>query len=187
VNWFNLAGIAVGLAMDAFAVAVAVGVSLESVTRRHTLRLAFHFGLFQFIMPVLGWLVGRQMSNYAAGYDQLAAFALLSLVGMKMLCDARRPEGRPRRGDPTKGLVLVALSLATSLDALAVGVSMALLRVSIWAPAAVIGLVAAALTTVGIYCGGRLGPRWGRWAELAGGVVLLAIGLEILVSWGIRT
>ena len=166
MSWFNLLGIAVGVAMDAFAVAVAVGVSLESVTPRRTLRLAFHFGLFQFVMPLIGWVIGRQMSGHTAGYDQLAAFALLSLVGMKMLWDSRRPEGHTHRGDPTKGFMLIALSLATSLDALAVGMSLALLRVSIWAPAAVIGLVAATLTMVGIYCGGRLGragaagPSW---------------------------
>jgi putative Mn2+ efflux pump MntP len=183
VNWLDVLGLSLGLAMDSFAVALAVGASLQSVTTRQTLRLAFHFGLFEFMMPVIGWLAGRKVSGFAGGYDQLAAFALLSLVGAKMLWDARRPEGRWRRRDPTKGLMLVALSLAISLDALAVGMGMALLQVPIWTPAVVIGLVVAGLTAVGIRCGGRIGPRWGRWAEVAGGMVLLAIGLQALFSF----
>jgi putative Mn2+ efflux pump MntP len=181
VGWLELLGIAVGLAMDGFAVAVSVGVRLESVTPRHAFRLAFHFGLFQFMMPVIGWLAGTRVSNLLGSYDRLAAFGLLSFVGGKMLWDARRSGSRGCRGDPSRGLLLATLALATSLDALAVGVGMAMLQVSIWAPSVVIGLVAAAVTVLGLYFGGRLGLRWGRWAEWAGGLVLLLISLEPLI------
>ena len=183
MNWFEVLGISIGLAMDAFAVAVAAGISLGEVTRRHTFRLAFHFGLFQFMMPLLGWLAGTRMSGCVAGYDRLAAFVLLSLVGVKMLWDARRDDSDRRSNDPTRGLMLLTLSLATSVDALAVGVSMALLRVPIWTLCAVIGLVAATMTTLGIRFGARLGPRWEHRAEMVGGGVLLLIAAQTLISY----
>ena len=103
MHWFELLGIAVGLAMDAFAVAVAAGVRLDEVTPRHAIRLAFHFGLFQFMMPVFGWLAGTRLSPWMAAYDQLAAFVLLSLVGGKMLWDARRGRHRQGGSDPDPG------------------------------------------------------------------------------------
>lgn len=182
MNLFLLLGIALGLAMDAFAVSIAVGLSLNQVTPRHTFRLAFHFGLFQFLMPVLGWLGGTQLADSIGPYDHWLAFGLLSLVGGKMLWEARCDEKPEGCADPTRGAMLITLSLATSMDALAVGLSMAFMQVSVWGASVVIGLVAATLTAVGIRFGSKLGCRWGRWAEVAGGVVLLFIGTHILVS-----
>ena len=182
LSWWTLLGIALGLAMDAFAVAIAAGLSLPRLTGRHVFRLAWHFGLFQFMMPVLGYMAGTTILDRIAAWDHWAAFALLSLVGAKMLYEAATgDEGRPR-ADPTRGLALIALSVATSLDALAVGLSLALLRVSIWVPSVVIGLVAALLTGVGITFGSRLGGRWRRWAEAAGGIILVLIGLRIIIA-----
>ncbi len=171
-----------GLAMDAFAVSIAAGLTLAPVTPRQTFRLAFHFGLFQFLMPVLGWLAGKEVVVYIRAYDHWAAFGLLALVGGKMLWEARWPSEPDRRADPTRGLMLVALSVATSIDALAVGLSMGLMGVPIWTASIVIGLVAATLSTLGMRFGSRLGPRWGRGAEAVGGVVLLAIGVRVLLS-----
>jgi putative Mn2+ efflux pump MntP len=131
LSWFTLLGIAVGLAMDAFAVAIAAGLTVANVTPRHVFRLAFHFGLFQFLMPIVGWLAGKEITEHLPGYEVWVAFGLLSFVGGKMLLDAcRRKEDEPR-SDPTRGLMMVTLSVATSIDALAVGVSMALVGVSI--------------------------------------------------------
>ena len=182
MNWLNVLGVALGLAMDAFAVSIAAGLVVAPVTGRHMFRLAFHFGLFQFMMPVLGWLAGREMAAHIRAYDHWVAFGLLAFVGGKMLWDARSEKEPSCRADPTRGLMLVTLSVATSIDALAVGLSMAFMRVSIWLPSVVIGVVAATLTAVGIGFGSRLGLRWGRWAEAAGGGVLLIIGIRILVS-----
>lgn len=182
LNWLNLLGIAVGLAMDAFAVAVATGLALERVTPRHTFRLAFHFGLFQFLMPVIGWLVGRQLAESVGQWDHWVAFGLLAFVGGKMIREAFGDEEAGERSDPTRGLMLVTLSVATSLDALAVGLSIALLETPILMPSVVIGLVAGGLTMVGIRFGSRLGQRCGFWAELAGGIVLLAIGARVLFT-----
>jgi putative Mn2+ efflux pump MntP len=180
--WFDLLGVALGLAMDAFAVSIAAGMTVAPVTLRQTFRLAFHFGLFQFMMPILGWLAGKELLVHVSAYDHWAAFGLLAFVGGRMLWEARQTKRPETAGDPTRGLMLVTLSLATSIDALAVGMSMALAGISIWLPCVVIGVVAAALTAVGITFGSRFGPRLGRWAEAAGGCVLILIGLRILVE-----
>jgi putative Mn2+ efflux pump MntP len=179
----TLLGIAVGLAMDAFAVALAAGVTLQRVTARHTFRLAWHFGLFQFLMPVIGWLAGLSVAERIAALDHWVAFGLLALIGTKMIWEAIRGDQTPHVAqDPTRGLTLVVLSVATSIDALAVGLSLAFLQVSIWYPALVIGLVAGALTTAGIHLGKRLGTLVGRRVGALGGVILLLIGLKILVE-----
>ena len=168
--------------MDALAVSIAAGLSLGRVTGRQMFRLAFHFGLFQFMMPVLGWLAGRELAGYFRTFDHWVAFGLLGFVGGKMLLEARHPkDGRPQ-ADPTRGLMLVMLSVATSIDALAVGLSMALLGVSVWVPAVVIGLVCCVLTALGLSFGGRLGPRWSTRAEVLGGCILLLIGLKVLTD-----
>jgi manganese efflux pump family protein len=180
LSLFSLLGIAVGLAMDAFAVSIAAGLAVASVTPRHVFRVGFHFGLFQFMMPIIGWLAGGQVAVYFGDYDHWVAFALLTYVGGRMLWEAHGERKAENQRDPTRGLMLVTLSIATSLDALAVGMSMAFLGVSIWIPSVVIGIVTATLSAIGIAFGGRIGPRWGRWAESAGGTVLILMGLKVL-------
>ncbi len=182
MSWFNVLGIAVGLAMDAFAVSIAAGLVIQQLTFRHVFRLAFHFGLFQFLMPVIGWLAGRTVSVYVSSYDHWVAFGLLAFLGGKMMRAAMHGAGPERRDDPSRGLLLVTLTIATSIDALAAGLSMGFLGVSIWVPSAVIGLVTAMLSVAGVCFGSRIGAGFGRIAEFAGGVVLLAIGIRILVS-----
>ncbi len=182
MNPLDLLGIAVGLAMDAFAVSIAAGLTLAPVSPRQMFRLAFHFGLFQFMTPILGWLAGKELAPHIGAYDHWVAFGLLGLVGGKMLLEAGRQKEPNDKADPTRGLMLVTLSVATSIDALAVGLSMAFLRDSVWTAAVAIGLMAAALSAVGIGFGGRLGRSWGRWAEAAGGCLLLLIGVRILAG-----
>ncbi len=182
MDWLSLLGIAVGLAMDAFAVSIAAGLTVNDVTRRHVFRIAFHFGLFQFMMPILGWWAGSAASSYVADYDHWVAFGLLSVIGGKMLFDARSSDEQAKKCDPTRGWMLVALSVATSIDALAVGLSMAFLRVSILLPCIVIGLVAAAFSAVGITFAGRLLGRMRRFAGVFGGCVLILIGLRVLIT-----
>ncbi|MCD6365022.1 MAG: manganese efflux pump [Planctomycetes bacterium] len=193
----HILAIAVALGMDALAVSIAAGAAIKRVTHRHIFRIAFHFGLFQFMMPVLGWLAGSTVSKYIEAFDHWIAFALLFIIGGKMLWDANagilRSGGRHNGGgpgiahlrpgcDPTRGWMLIMLSIATSIDALAVGLSMAFLNVSIWLPSVIIGIIAGVLTVVGIRFGSRLGSKYGRWADTLGGIVLIAIGVRILVS-----
>jgi len=182
LSLLTILGIAVGLAMDAFAVSVAAGLAIDRLTGRHVFRAAFHFGLFQFMMPVAGWLAGRTVAGYLAACDHWVAFGLLGVIGGRMIRQAARADTQRPRTDPTRGWSLVTLSVATSLDALAVGLSLGVLGVSIWLPSIVIGLVAAGMSLFGIVLGSRLGRRTRRWAECLGGMILIAIGLHILVS-----
>lgn len=178
--WFNLLGIALGLAMDALAVSIAAGMTLPRVTPRHVFRLAFHFGLFQALMPIIGWLAGTTIAERISNYDHWIVFGMLAFIGGKMIWEAWKHDEADEREDPTRGWKLVMLSVATSLDALAVGLSLAFLRVEIWGPSIVIGLVAGLLTMLGIRFGSQIGDRFGRWAEVAGGLVLIGIGTRVL-------
>ncbi len=175
--------IAFALAADAFAVSVAVGLTLPQLTRRRVFRLAFHFGLFQALMPAIGWAGGQALHARIAAVDHWIAFGLLALVGGRMIWSAaRRDGGEPATGDPTRGWQLVLLSVATSIDALAVGFSLAMVGSPILKPALVIGVVAAAATAVGMALGRRIGSSWGRRVEFAGGGVLIWIGVRIVVE-----
>ena len=180
INTFFLA---VALAMDAFAVSIAAGVALKAVSPRQTFRLAWHFGLFQALMPVIGWSAGLTVRSRIEAYDHWVAFALLAFVAQGMLRSAFKGEQTDTDAkDPTKGMTMVMLSVATSIDALAVGLSLSMISVSIWTPALIIGLVAGAFTTAGMHLGKAIGgvAQLSRWAEMTGGVVLLAIGVNIL-------
>jgi putative Mn2+ efflux pump MntP len=181
MDWLSLLGTAMALAMDAFAVATAVAASLEPIRPRQTFRLTWHFGLFQALMPVIGWLGGSAVASYVSPIDHWVAFGLLGFLGTRMFIESLS-EGKPQeRHDPTRGWSLVWLSVATSIDALAVGVSLGVLNVRIWIPAAVIGVVALALTFVGTLVGRFIGAHLGRWAARIGGVVLVAVGTRILI------
>jgi putative Mn2+ efflux pump MntP len=172
------------LAMDAFAVSIGLGLSLRPATGGQTFRLAFSFGLFQFLMPVLGWAAGARLIQHIARFDHWVAFLLLVAVGGKMIFESLMPEKNPqdRGNDPTRGLSLLVLSIATSLDALAVGLSLAALRVAIVFPAVVIGVVAFIMTVLGMKIGPALGKVIGRRAGLLGGAVLILIGIRILAE-----
>jgi putative Mn2+ efflux pump MntP len=183
MDFLSLIATAVALALDAFAVSAAVTASLPRVTGRHVFRLAWHFGLFQALMPVLGWLGGAALARRLGLFDHWIAFALLSALGGRMIWQSFGAEVQRTAGaDPTRGLSLVALSVATSIDALAVGLSLGLMGVVIWYPAVVIGVVALALTSVGALIGHRVGRALGRWASRAGGAVLILIGARIVVE-----
>jgi manganese efflux pump family protein len=184
-----LLGIAIALAMDAFAVALAVGISLKTLHYRQVFRLSWHFGLFQAMMPVIGWTIGAGVRSSIQEYDHWLAFALLALVGGNMLREAfgDEEEESDRTKDATRGLTLVVLSVATSIDALAVGFSMSLLNISIVTPALVIGLVAAVFTIGGLFLGTRVAgfKQLSFYAEILGGLILWAIGLNILREHGV--
>ncbi len=185
MNLIVILGIAVGLAMDTFAVAVATSVMLGRVTGRQVFRFAFHFGLFQALMPVIGWLAGTTFSSYIVRWDHWVAFGLLAFVGGKAVIEAVREddaEEEETKDDPTRGMSLIILSMATSIDALAVGLSFAMLGVRIWYPVVVIGLVTAAITTLGMFLGSTVGGRFGRRVEVLGGLILIGIGLKILLQ-----
>jgi len=183
VKLHNIIAIAVALAMDAFAVAIATGIRLKIVNIRQTFRLSWHFGFFQALMPIVGWYSGLTVRPFIEQYDHWLAFALLSFVGSKMIIEAfRKNDNENRKIDPTKGYTLIMLSVATSIDALAVGLSIAMLKINIWLPAFVIGVVAMLFTVIGLHLNKivEVPTRLSQYAETIGGIVLLGIGFNIL-------
>lgn len=182
MDLITILGLAVALAMDAFAVALGTAVTLPTLTRGHLFRFSFHFGLFQALMPIAGWLAGMTIQKWIVAFDHWIAFGLLAVVGGHMLWEAFHPDDNSDPRDPTRGWSLIMLSVATSIDALAVGLSLAMLDVSIWIPSLIIGLVAGVLTIVGMLLGHRLGQQWGKRVEIFGGLVLIGIGIKILVE-----
>ncbi len=185
MDFINIFALAVALAMDAFAVAIATGVRLKRVSLRQFFRLAWHFGLFQALMPIIGWAAGLTVRDQIERFDHWIAFGLLTFVGVNMIREAcKLEEDAKEKHDPTRGLTLVMLSVATSIDALAVGLTISMLQVSIWLPAIIIGLVAGAFTVVGLHLGKSVGSaeRLSPVAGVLGGVVLLGIGVKILIE-----
>jgi putative Mn2+ efflux pump MntP len=174
--------IGIGLAMDAFAVSLGIGTGRQAENRRAKFRLAFHFGWFQMMMTVLGWLAGSTVAGLIAHFDHWVAMALLAYVGINMIRSGLNPDEDCYRSDPSRGKILFILSVATSIDAMAVGFSMAMLHTSVWIPAVIIGVVTFFLSGVGLLVGNRLGAKFGKRMEILGGLILIGIGLRVLAT-----
>jgi putative Mn2+ efflux pump MntP len=193
---FSIVLIGLSLSMDAFTVSVGAGISVRDLRMFHIIRASLFFGLFQFFMPVIGWYLGETVSSYIEDYDHWIAFALLAFIGGKMV-----KEGLPRKGKSPPGretapagersavqnpLTLLTLSLATSIDALAIGISFSLLNREIWLSAALIGGITFLVCLLGFEAGRRLrrGARLvlEKWAQAAGGLVLIGLGFKILAE-----
>jgi manganese efflux pump family protein len=177
--------IAVALALDTFAVSIGVSLVQRGCTPRQTLRMSASFGFFQFSMPIIGWAAGRTIVGLIQSFDHWLAAGLLVFGGGKMILESFHGEEKKAAAaglDKTRGGRLLLLSLATSVDALAVGLSLAALKVPVVFPAAVIGVVTFLIAALGTKIGPVLGKWIGKWAELAGGLVLLGIAVKILVE-----
>jgi len=186
--------IAISLSMDAFAVSVSSAACTKHLTRYHMLRAAAAFGLFQFLMPLAGWFLGSAFNAFIGSFDHWIAFSLLALVGGKMLFEVYEewkespdPEACPvgeeaKKRDLTSKRIVLLLAVATSIDALAVGMSFSVMGQAALLPSLVIGLVTFILCTIGFFFGKRIGCLLGRYAQIAGGIVLIAIGGKILSS-----
>ena len=179
---FEILFIALSMAMDAFAVSLGVGANRQSEGVRPTFRISFHFGLFQFLLPVIGWFAGLTVASYIKAYDHWVAFALLVFVGGRMIHSGFGNEEETSKKDPSRGWTMVLLSVAVSIDALAIGLSLALVNVDIWVPAVVIGIVTGLVSLLGLRLGSGLGRKFGKRMEVIGGVVLIIIGVRILIS-----
>ena len=174
--------LAVGLSMDAVAVSLAASASNRARGAGAMFRLSFHFGLFQFLMPVIGWGLGATVAPYIESVDHWVAFGLLALVGGRMIWAALGGVEADLGRDPSKGTTLLLLSIATSIDALAIGLTLAMLGGGIWFASILIGLVTATLSLLAILIGRRVGRHVGTRMEIIGGLALLAIGVKILVE-----
>lgn len=170
--------IAIGLSMDAFAVSVANG----NLRLKHALRMALAFGVFQAIMPILGWFAGISVRDFVGGVDHWIAFAILVALGIKMMVESFKLDPKSEKKDSQKLTVLLMLSIATSIDALMVGISLSFLKVSILTPAIIIGVVTFVNSFIGTVIGQKLGHFFENKIEMAGGIVLIIIGIKILVE-----
>lgn len=179
---FEIIMISIGLAMDASAVSLAAAAAGFAKDGRAVFRLAFHFGLFQFLMPVLGWAMGIGFVAYVKSVDHWIAFGLLLFVGGRMIKEGMDENRDTEKKDPSRGMTMVLLSVATSIDALAVGLSLAFLDVKILYPATMIGIITCIMSLSAISIGRRVGDLFGKRMEIAGGLVLVMIGIKILVS-----
>ncbi|MDD4835158.1 MAG: manganese efflux pump MntP family protein [Lutispora sp.] len=173
--------IALGLAMDAFAVSVSSGITIKDLKPRHGAKIAIYFGGFQALMPIVGWFLGIGFKNYIEKYDHWIAFVLLGFIGAKMLKESMDGDCQ-HIPDPLKNKVLFMLAIATSIDAMAVGVSFAFLKTSIFSSSLIIGAITYVICFAGVYLGNKCGCVFKKKAEIAGGLILILMGFKILAE-----
>ncbi len=174
--------ISLALAMDAAAVCLGAASAGYAANKRAVFRLAFHFGLFQALMPLAGYFIGTGFAGFVQTAAPFIAFGLLLFVGGRMIISGLDKSKEVISKDPSRGMTMVALSVAVSIDAMAVGVSFAFMKVSIWTPVLLIGLVTALISWLAVRIGRDLGTRFGKPMEIFGGLVLVGIGLRIILS-----
>lgn len=194
MSLFELFLIALGLSMDAFAVAICKGLGMRKLDMRQALVIGLFFGGFQALMPTIGWFLGAQFASLVMPIDHWIAFILLAFIGGKMLFDAIKGDdesetGEVKDGEGAKGSApkldlreLTMLAIATSIDALAVGITFAFLDVDIVLAASFIGVVTFVLSVIGVAVGNQFGSRWEKPSTIVGGVVLILIGVRILLE-----
>lgn len=168
------------LGLDAFSVSIAAGAFFRKATKRQKFRLSFHFGFFQFIMPIIGWAIGVNVLKFIEKFDHWVVFGILFALGLKMIWEGRKVGNEIVSKDISKGFYLITLAIATSLDALAIGFSLALLNVHIFFVSLIIGIVAAAMTLIGIRIGERTSAMFNTKAFIFGGIILILLGIKIL-------
>ena len=182
-DFLSILLIAIGLSADCFTVAVGSSISNRTVSILSVLRVSLSFGFFQALMPVLGWLLGQTIAELIASYDHWLAFTLLSIVGSRMIWQSfSKKDDHTEKSDISKGFLLIILSVATSIDALAVGLTFAFIEINIIPASLIIGFVAFILTGVGFALGKKIGHLIGKRAEVVGGIILIGIGFRILLS-----
>ena len=181
MSFIEILLIGIGLSADAFAVAVCKGLNMRKINYNHTLVIALFFGGFQALMPLIGYVLGSQFSQYIESVDHWIAFVLLGFIGGKMIFEARRNETEECcKCDRLDIKELFIMAVATSIDALAVGITFALVSVNIWASITLIGLTTFVLSAIGVIIGNKFGAKYKNKAELAGGIILVLIGIKIL-------
>lgn len=174
--------ISLGLAMDAFAVSITNGITIQCLRLKHAAKIAIFFGGFQALMPLLGWLAGIGLKQYVENFDHWIAFGLLLFIGAKMIYEAVWIDEVEKKCDPLNVVVLLGLAVATSIDALAVGITFAFLKIGILTPALIIGVITFIISLCGVFIGNRLGDKLGSKMEVIGGIILIGIGTKILVQ-----
>ncbi len=173
--------IALGLAMDAFAVSITAGITIKEKHLHNAFRIALYFGFFQAVMPLAGWLLGSSFASFINSFQHWLAFIILAFIGIKMIADSRR-SSKVSQKDFTCHKTLLALAIATSIDAFTVGVSFSLINVSIIMPVIIIGIITFFTSIIGVYAGKLSGCLLRNYAEIFGGSILIIIALKILLT-----
>lgn len=180
---FELVLVAIGLSMDAFAVSLCKGLDMRKFNRKHAAIIAIFFGGFQGLMPLIGWFLGKQFEQYITKIDHWIAFVLLAFIGGKMIYEAlKKDECCAVNAEKLDIKEILMLAIATSIDALAVGITFAFLQTAIIPAVSLIGVITLVLSFIGVFIGNRFGTKCSNKAELAGGIVLILIGLKILLE-----
>jgi putative Mn2+ efflux pump MntP len=174
--------LALGLSFDSFAVSISSGVARTQIRFLPATRIAFSLALFQALMPLLGWMIGNHVKDYVQQADHWIAFGLLVLLGAKMFYESLTGDGQKKGFNPLHLWTLVMMSIATSIDAFVVGISFGFLKINIWLSVMIIGIVTFIISMLGILFGKNTGDRLGKWAEIAGGLILAGIGTKILIE-----
>jgi manganese efflux pump family protein len=174
--------IAIGLSFDTFAVSVSSGLILRKIDFISATRIALTMAVFQALMPVIGWLAGSGIKTYAESFDHWIAFGILALLGGKMIYESFKTDPEDRSFNPMEIKVMIGMAVATSIDALIVGFSFALLDFKILISVGIIGVVTYIVAMLGMLFGKKIGARMGRRMEMLGGVMLILIGLKILIE-----
>jgi len=178
---FEIIAIGIGLAMDAFAVSICKGLSMKKIDWKKAIIIALYFGIFQALMPVLGYFLGSTFSSFVQSVDHWIAFILLAIIGGNMIKDSTDDEVE-KRNDKVDVKTMLLLAIATSIDALAVGVTFAFFEVNLLLSISIIGIITFVLSFLGVIIGNKFGDKFQNRAELAGGIVLIIIGLKILLE-----
>ena len=178
---FEIVVIGIGLAMDAFAVSVCKGLAMKKLDWKKVIIISLYFGIFQALMPVLGYCLGSTFSSFVQQVDHWIAFILLAIIGGNMIKDSTDDE-EEKRNDKVDVKTMVLLAIATSIDALAVGVTFAFFEVNLWLSISIIGIITFVLSVLGVIIGNKFGDKFQNRAELAGGIILIIIGLKILLE-----
>jgi manganese efflux pump family protein len=181
IDLFTIVLIAVGLAMDAFAISISRGMVTSHNRRKFALLMASFFGGFQMLMPIIGWYAGQSFKEIIMGIDHWIAFVLLTIIGSKMIYDSTKKE-KEAKEQTLRMHTLLTLSVATSIDALMVGLSFAFLQTTILEPILIIGIITFSLSLIGFLFGCAIGRFLGNKVKIAGGLILIAIGLRILIE-----
>ena len=181
MNLFEILLIALGLAMDAFVVAICKGLSMKKISLNKTIIIALYFGVFQTVMPIIGYILGSTFSNIIEKVDHWVAFILLGIIGLNMIKESFDKE-LENRNEKIDIKTMSLLAIATSIDALAVGITFAFLKVSLLISTIIIGIITFGLSILGVCIGNKFGDKFQSKAEFAGGIVLILIGIKILLE-----
>ena len=184
MNYIYYFAVGVGLALDAFAVSITSGISIKNMKLRHALRIALIFSLFQAIMPVIGWIIGDKARSFIVAIDHWIAFILLGVIGCKMIYEGLKIDNKiEKESDPLNIHVLFLLAIATSIDALIVGLTLSVVNISILLPIIIIGVITFIMSFSGVYLGNKYGHFFDATKlEIFGGIILILLGVKILIS-----